>query len=545
MRYPPRPISRRTAQTYDFTRAKAMMPELQRAHAAVDEIIPSLADVRRRYAASRSDADRAEHDRVQADADRRFAEFQEALRRVQEATGLPPEAFDEMSAIELTGDRTDRRQRSALTVDEVQPTGCLDDFLSTAIGALVARLPPGWLGEEPAELFPLPTEPADRPVSIVKGFRPESEKPAGHRLRQMVQVSRDYLAGDSRYDHFAGALLVPQLARLGSRLGILDRVPGAEERIANLWKKPGEVDNTVYELLVAAALAEAGRIPSFIPEGQGKTPDIRCNDPFPLVVECKRRAALSEYELAEEAAMRRVFVRLREEALRRGACGVFDLDLRVEADAVGVEEIVARCIQQRLASKPRKPLDHAWGSVAFHARPRLLTLPGPTKAYSPRLLRHAFGWNEDVPSHDGLICQADCAEGAVVEDVRDGVALRWTNRTAEVAEKRSRPPTSLFGKATGQMPGGEFGIVYICYPEGARAEIADRRVELIAERLKEWQHSATFRIPLVYLSRVYPRALDAGQPDIIESAISYLSEPSGGDPWMLEQYPGCVFTATG
>ena len=406
----------------------------------------------------------------------------------------------------------------------------------------MTRLPRGWLDEEPVDLFDCRHIGTERPVSIVKGFRPEAERPAGHRLRQMVQVSRDYLAGDWRYDHFTGALLVPQLARLGSRLGILDSVPGAEDRIANLWKKPGEVDSTVYELLVAAALAEAGRVPSFIPEGQGKTPDIRCDDPFPLVVECKRRAALSEYELAEEAVMRSIFVRLRHEALRRGACGVFDLELRVEPGAVGVEEVVARCIQQRLAPKPRKPLDHAWGSVAFHPRPRLLTLPGPTKAYSPRLLRHAFGWNEDLPSHDGLICQADCAEGAVVEGVRDGVALRWTNRTVEVAEKRSRPPTSLFGKATGQMPGGEFGIVYICYSEGARAEIAGRRVELIAERLKEREHSAAFRIPLVYLSRIYPRPLDAGQPDIIESAVSYLSEQSGGDPWMLEQYPGCMFT---
>ena len=40
--------------------------------------------------------------------------------------------------------------------------------------------------------------------------------------------------------------------------------------------------------------------------------------------------------------MRSIFVRLRHEALRRGTCGVFDLKLRVEAEAVGVEEVVAR-----------------------------------------------------------------------------------------------------------------------------------------------------------------------------------------------------------
>ncbi|MEH3123037.1 MAG: hypothetical protein PGN16_13850 [Sphingomonas phyllosphaerae] len=522
----------------------AMLPELQEAHAAVSEIIPSLADVRRRYASSWSDTDKAEHDRVQAEADRRFAAFQETLKRIEEATGLPPEFFEELAETELPGDRTDRRARSMLTVEEVEPTGCIDDHLPSALDALVRRLPPGWLEEESPDLFRLPAAAVDRPVSIVKGFRPESERPGGHRLRQMVQVARDFLAGNSCYDHFAGATLVPQLARLGTRLSILDRVPGAAERVANLWKKPAEVDNTVYELLVAAALAIAGRAPSFIPEGQGRTPDIRCVDPFPMVVECKRRDALSVYELEEEAAMRLLFARLRREALARGACGVFDLKLTVEGSAIGIEEVVARCVQQRLAPDPAKPLNYAWGSVAFRRRPERLRLPAPTKAYSPKLLKYVFGWDEDVPRHDGLICQADCIEGAMVEEVVRGVAMRWTNRAEAVADKRSRPPTSLFGKATGQMPGGEFGIVYICYPEGAREEIADRRVERLAERLKEWEHSAAFRIPLVYIDRIYPRALDAGQPDIIESTVSYLSEPAGGDPWMLEQFPGCVFTDT-
>jgi hypothetical protein len=92
------------------------------------------------------------------------------------------------------------------------------------------------------------------------------------------------------------------------------------------------------------------------------------------------------------------------------------------------------------------------------------------------------------------------------------------------------------------MPGGEFGIVYICYSEGAREEIADRRVAQIAERLKEWEHSAAFRIPVVIISRPYPRALGSGVPDLIESAMWFMSEVSGGGPWMQDAYPSCMFT---
>jgi hypothetical protein len=533
---------RRPTQTIDLSEAMAFLPELEAAQAAVEEMVPNLAEARRAYATSRSETDRRRLDQVQEAASARMTALENLLARAQAAIGLPPELFAEMETADLRGDRTDRRHRATLTADQVEPTACVDDSLAQALNAVVARLPSGWLEQEPADLFRLPDTIVDRPFSIVKGFRPESERPSGHRLRQMVQVARDRLAENPRYDHLAGALLVPQLTRLGMRLELLDTIPGAAARIENLWKKPAEVDNTVLELLVAAGLAERGRRPSFIPEGQSKTPDIRCEDPFPLVVECKRRNALSDYELEEEAAMRGLFLGIEAEARERGLTGVFELTLSVEHKGLDIEAITARCMQQRLHRYPHRPQQYDWGSVAFRRIPPSIGLPGATKAYSPELLEYCFDWNPDLPQHDGLICRAVGAEGVMVDEVRGAIALAWTNVDKVVAEKRSRPPTSLFGKATNQVPGGEFAIVYICYPEGAREEIADRRMQEIASRLQEWEHSASFRIPVVYISRLYPRALKGGAPDLIESTMSFLSEVSGGDPWMLEKYPSCVFT---
>lgn len=533
---------RRPTQTIDLSEALAFLPELEAAQAAVEEMVSHLAEARRAYATSRSDTDRCRLDQVQEEARARMMALEDLLARAQAESGLPSEIFAEMERPDLRGDRTDRRYRATLTADQVEPTACVDDNLVQALEAMVARLPAGWLEQEPADLFRLPDTLVNRPFSIVKGFRPESELPSGHRLRQMVQVARDRLAGNPRYDHLAGALLVPQLTRLGMRLELLDTVPGAAARIENLWKKPAEVDNTVLELLVAAGLAERGRRPSFIPEGQSKTPDIRCEDPFPLVVECKRRNALSDYELEEEAAVRGLFLRIEAEARERGLTGVFELTLSVQHKDLDVAAITARCMQQRLHQHPHLPLHYDWGSIAFRRIPSRIDLPGVTKAYSPELLAYCFDWNPDLPEYDGLICRAAGAEGVMVDEVRGAIALAWTNMDKVVAEKRSRPPTSLFGKATNQVPGGEFAIVYICYPEGAREEIADRRMQEIASRLQEWEHSASFRIPLVYISRLYPRALEGGAPDLIESTMSFLSEVSGGDPWMLEKYPSCVFT---
>ncbi len=543
-RYIPRATKsrRRPAQTIDLSSAEALMPELHSANAATQEVIPRLHEARRRYAQTQSDEDRIEHDRVQQEAEEKHAAFRDILKRVQDATGIPEEVFEALSAPDLDFDPVNRTRRSQLTVDQVETTSSIDDALPNALGALLRQIPAGWLEEESAERFRLPVHDIGRPVSIVKGVRPESESPPGHRLRQAIQIARDFLSENARYDHFGGAMLVPQIARLGGRLGILAEVANSEERITNLWRKPAEVDTTTYELLVAAALAEKGRQPSFIPETQEKTPDIRCVDPFPLVVEIKRRQALAEYEQQEEGVMRSLFARLETEARRRGLYGVFELRLTLEVELLDPEEIVAKAMLQRLTPHPDKPLPYPWGSVAFREVPRRIALPEPTKAYSPDMLGYAFDWNSDLPQWDGLVCKAATAEGVMVDEVCDGIALAWSNFSPAAVNKRSRPPTSLFGSATKQMPGGEFGIVYLAYNEGAREEIADLRVQQVADRLNAWEHSAMFRIPVSFLTRLYPRALGSGRPDLIESTINFYSEVSGGEPWFFEAYPSRIFT---
>ena len=100
---------------------------------------------------------------------------------------------------------------------------------------------------------------------------------------------------------------------------------------------------------------------------------------------------------------------------------------------------------------------------------------------------------------------------------------------------------NLFSKASLQVPQGEFGIIYVSYNEGTRAEAADMRVEAFNERIREFEHSAKVRIPIAVLSRLYPRALGEGQPDLIESGIRYVSG-TYGEPLLFELFPTTVFT---
>lgn len=84
-------------------------------------------------------------------------------------------------------------------------------------------------------------------------------------------------------------------------------------------------------------------------------------------------------------------------------------------------------------------------------------------------------------------------------------------------KKRAWSPSGLFGDATNQITPGEFGIIDLANHEGARAAVADERLEQFFKRAEQWEHAASIRIPISFLVRLFPRPLDHGVPDLIES----------------------------
>jgi hypothetical protein len=301
-----------------------------------------------------------------------------------------------------------------------------------------------------------------QPLSLVKGLRRQSEFPEIHRFQQALRVAADYVNEHPAYDHFAAALLVPQLTHLGSKLPVLSTVRGVAERIEALWKGPGPgSDAVVYELVVAAACAERGRNIEFMKPTSDKSPDLRCHDPYPLVIECKRKRVLSDYEIAEEAVMNRLFRILDDGARSKGLCGRFTLDLAVEAETVPIGDVVASLLRQRFAAHPERSITYAWGSVSYQELPRRLILPGQTRAYSPNMLSFAFGWNSDLPNWDGLICRVECAGAAWIDEVEQPVALLWSNKSQQAVKKRSWSPIDAFGEATSQIPPVKSGRCWI------------------------------------------------------------------------------------
>ena len=405
----------------------------------IDALLPALAASRRNYMRTRTEADHDEMKRLEqigADLVRRHALLYDRLKAT---SGLSEEMLAALDEPQTLLDSKNRIKRKDLQIGEVKTTGFIERYLADAVEKIERLLPARWANEQGEISHRLDALfNGTECLSLVKGLRVESENSPLHRTRQMLRVAKDYLADEPVYDHFGGALLVPQLARFDTCLPYLEQVGGdVRGRISKLMEASTSVDGTVFELFVAARCAEYGRRIEFIDATHESSPDIRCHDPFPLLIECKRKRALSDYELREEAVMRGIFRQLEREASAKGLNGRFDLVLNVEAREDLGAEIVARLIAQRLASRPSSAVSYDWGSIAFHPMPQRIALPAVTRLYSPDMLQWVFDWNSDMPSWDGIVCRVDGHDEAIIDRVRQPVALVWNNLSEIAIRKRA------------------------------------------------------------------------------------------------------------
>ncbi|AUX79279.1 hypothetical protein [Sinorhizobium fredii] len=522
-----------------------LLDKLQAAKAKLDPVLSSLAKARNAYLKEPTSATKAALDQIQAEATDLHEEFSRFVALIPEVTGLSQDDLDELAREKRRSGRVENRlARESLTKSEVGPTAWIEDYLGDAVERVKSLLPRGWLEEEPRYASQINSlAGADGYLSLTKGLRPESEAHPLHRLRQAIYVAEDFLEDRPFYDQFAGSFLVPALTRFAIQGPNLKHVGGERnERLDHLWKGPSrQVDATFFELLTAAGCAEIGRAVEFIPATFEKSPDIRCHDPYPLVIECKKQESLSKYEAAEEAIMRRLFLLLRVAARRHGLYGTFHVELTTEAGAIDAEEIVRRLVSQRLLPNPARRLTYPWGNVSFRPSPRRISLPDSTRIYSPNMLKFLFDWDSDLPAWDGICCSIDTRGEPFIDEALEPLALLWRNDSEVALTRRSWAPANLFAKASLQIPPGEFGIIYVSYMEGARAQVADMRQAAFADRLRAFEHSGKVRIPISLLVRLYPRPLDHGQPDLIESNVRYLSAEYG-DAELFERFPQMIFT---
>lgn len=514
-------------------------------NAQITAKFPALVAARTTHGSNPSPENSEALKRIEEEVAALHAEGTKLVGELPAASGLPIELFEAALKEGEQPSGPHQMLRESLTSETVESTVDIDSLLPEALEHVESLLPAGWLDEQPRDAVRIDDLlRADAFLSLTKGVRLVSENSPVHRFRQALHVSRDYLEGHPHYDHFAGALLVPTIVQLARQGSLIGEVGGQrDERLRALWHGvSAQVDKTVFELFTAAACVEMGRKVVFLKATDEASPDLRCHDPYPSVIECKRQAIVSDYEVKEEAAMQEVFLALRETALRRGVCGTFHLTLSEEAEAIDVGDVIAKLIGQRLAPDPSRDRDYPWGTVSLHPSHSVVHLPAATRIYSPNMLEYLFGWTFDLPQWDGICCSVTGDGSATVEKVRSPIALVWKNVSKNALRKRTWAPNNLFGQASGQIPAGEFGMIYVCYNEGTRPEVANMRMDAFNQRIREFSHSAKVRIPIAVLNRLYPRPLGEGKPDLIESGVRYVAD-AYADGVLFEWFPTTVFTS--
>jgi hypothetical protein len=462
-------------------------------------------------------------------------------------TGIPEEVWDALDTRSRLGDPVDRTARASVRATEIAPTGTLEVLTPPGLEFLRRTVPRDWLDQQLA----LGTARLERtylsePVVLVRGMRVASERRPMHRLAQSVAVCEDFLREAPDFDWHAGALLVPQVAALGQRVAELRAVEGeVDARIASLWRDASTMmDSTCYELFVATACVRMGRRVEFLTATQHKTPDLRVHDLLlPLTVECKRRARLVQADLEEDAWARALYPAARRAFVSRDLTGTVALHLTAPFDRVSPSDLEDAAVRLRRSKGMPKPLAYPWGTLTYTQAPRR-TRMAPTRLYSPYYLARVFAWDTDLPRADGIVCQARTPRGFIVDEAREPFAVTWTQDEPTWRRKRVRGPVALLGDAIRQIPTGEAAVIYLCYQEVDREEVADERMEVLKQRFHDWTLDRHIHVPVLLVTRLIPRAVADGAPDLIDTGVRFTSATMG-DPAWFDVFPSAVVTGSG
>lgn len=462
------------------------------------------------------------------------------LQQLQELAGVTEEELRSFEHEQLSENLPFSKSMWRDQILRSKATADLDELAAEALDRLSARTNPTWLREQAEHPFRLDGAFTRKPVHIVNGIRVNGcvSMTGQNRFAQMMLLCKDHLEKRIDLDFFSASLLIPELAALGNSLEEIKSLgPEGIRKLDDLQKLPPDaVSATVFELLVGSACIAKGTAAELLPvTNDSKVPDIRLHGfgSIPVVIECKRRLGLGEYELRETGFVEQLYEDAAQWFRERGIYGCIEASFIHEVERVEQQDWAAAVRQAVRVGR----CSHEWGEVRFSELPAIRPIEF-TRIYSTNFLEAAYGWQAYEEDWDGILCEVDPTDLLGIELVRHPICLKWKSTSETAMLKKARGITSLWQRAVKQIPPGEIGFIYIAYPEGARTQLADERTKHILKTLPEVSHQWYVRVPATVISRLYPRALQEGRPDLIENVLPAVSP--GEEHW-LQHLPHLVF----
>ncbi len=431
--------------------------------------------------------------------------------------------------------RLDKRDAIA-----IEPTEFLDERLPEALERLLSDVSPKWLEAESKKPFRLSVAEGRSTLGVVGARRiaPLDDPEPPQRFARALLLCKDHLEKHPDLDFWELPILATEVAMLGLHLDALpDLGACAVEKYRRLPQMSDElVASTVYELIVGLAGIKNGLELQMLEEGASKTPEYRVhNFRIPTVIECKRKRTCGQLR-RESAHAHHLFAALVKWLERERTRARISVDFVADVKTVSEKDFLAAAIPLVEKYDDEAFVEEAWGTVRFRRTPYTSKFE-TTRLFAPNYLKAIFDW--DDAEWDGGFFLVESPRGILVQSARDPTCLLWRCRSESSMAKKARGLASVFGKAIKQLPDGEMGIVYLCYEELGCEQVADRRTQLVIREIENWRHRATVNIPLVVVSRLYPRPLGAGIPDLVESSLPITSESMG--EVILKHFPSNVF----
>ena len=373
-----------------------------------------------------------------------------------------------------------RWHRKDLTTRTVPQSREIDDILPLALENLLSVVSASWWTHQQSLAIAEQNKYVTQPLILCGRERWSMGLPGLHKFANYLMAARDHLAKGPFLDTYTAARAITPICTLGLFLEPLKEVKGAASKLRDLYRKPDEAtDSTFLELLVAASFARLGHNVAFIEETpQKKTPDLRLYDTgTPVVIECKRRQPLNDYEKREFSIIRDVFALLCAERKKLGLVGELAIDFTHEIVDLSADGIVENIRDVTDSLSPYAVKETEWGTIDL--RPVEVSQEiERTRLYSPDFLKKVFGIDLEMDEFDGICVIAANDSYPEVERAELPFLLRWTSNSPAALERKLQTIKSLWVEAANQIPTGEVGLIYLAYEEGTPTIIGgcqDRR----------------------------------------------------------------------
>ena len=344
-----------------------------------------------------------------------------------------------------------------------------------------------------------------------------------------------FLHDPPSYDTNAGARIVPTVVALGARAPLLDKIPGAADRLKASAAGAADFEKTAFEILIASAYAASGWSPEFLkPTPPTKTPDLQTTIPAHgnrVYVECKRLAKNSGYAQREREKWMALIRPIADYMRKRMLPILLDIVFHREIIELPDDYLAKEILPKLELAVPGVLIDSLQMMVSLRNAdlgPIQNELKGSNiKTNGSRIHYLIFGsYDPSRGYHPVIGGQQDHCHPLFMKTIDFAAGAVWSCDAARSYAAKARDIRAQLAEAVDQLPVGSPGAVHLAVESYDGPVVEHIRNQRIANTLSVFKTTKDLRAVYIHLLRfesppditwdmqetVYPTSFAVGSP---------------------------------